>query len=298
VRYSVELAVNPTQDTFQGKMDIDLEVTEATSLLWLNATELKISSTQLSLGGAPVPTRVVPGDADFVGFAFERPVPVGPARLSISYEGAIDKERTRGLYREKDKETWYAYTVFEPVDARRVFPCFDEPGFKVPWRLSLRVRSGDVALANTAIESQGAPLADGTRVVTFAETKPLPSYLIAFVVGPFVDGTFSPRDGMGLLFVSLRGRTTRATAYAFVKENFDKLVSGLASMEGAGALFQMPAFFCDKASRQDAEAFFTPRASKVDGAPLSLRRSLERVDLCIAAQERNKADITAFLKRY
>jgi aminopeptidase N len=207
VRYSVELAVNPTQDTFQGKMDIDLEVTEATSFLWLNATELKISSAQLSLGGAPVPTRVVPGDADFVGFAFERPVPPGPARLSVSYEGVVDKERTRGLYREKDKDTWYAYTVFEPVDARRVFPCFDEPGFKVPWRLSLRVRSGDVALANTAVESQGAPLADGTRVVTFAETKPLPSYLIAFVVGPFdvVDGGTFGRARTPLRFIVPQG---------------------------------------------------------------------------------------------
>jgi alanyl aminopeptidase len=208
VRYAAELTVVPTQDTFQGKIDIDLEVTAATSLLWLNATELKIASAQLTQEGTTMAARVVPGGADFAGFAFERPVAPGQARLSVSYEGVIDKERTQGLYREQEKDAWYAYTVFEPVDARRVFPCFDEPEYKVPWRLSLRVRAGDVALANSAVESQGAPLADGTQVVTFAETKPLPSYLIAFVVGPFdvVDaGTFG-RGKTPLRFIVPQGR--------------------------------------------------------------------------------------------
>jgi aminopeptidase N len=208
VRYAVELTVVPTQDTFQGKIDIDLEVTTATPVLWLNATELKISSAQLTQGGNTMAARVVPGGADFAGFLFERPVEPGQARLSISYEGVNDKERTQGLYSEKEKEAWYAYTVFQPVDARRVFPCFDEPEYKVPWRLSLRVRAGDVALANSAVESPGTPLADGMKVVTFAETKPLPSYLIAFVVGPFdvVDaGTFG-RGKTPLRFIVPQGR--------------------------------------------------------------------------------------------
>ncbi len=208
VRYAAELTVIPTQETFQGKIDIDLEVTTATSLLWLNATELKISSAQLTQAGSTMAARVVPGGADFAGFAFERPVQPGQARLSVSYEGIIDKERTQGLYREKEKDAWYAYTVFQPVDARRVFPCFDEPEYKVPWRLSLRVRAEDVALANSAVESQGAPLADGMKVVTFAETKPLPSYLIAFVVGPFdvVDGGTFGRGRTPLRFIVPQGR--------------------------------------------------------------------------------------------
>jgi aminopeptidase N len=226
VRYAVELAVNPAQDTFQGKIDIDLEVAEATSLLWLNATELKVSSAQLSAGGNTVAARIVPGGADFVGFVFERPVAPGPARLSVSYEGLIDKERTQGLYREQEKDAWYAYTVFEPVDARRVFPCFDEPNYKVPWRLSLRVRAGDVALANAPVESEGSPLADGTKLVTFAETKPLPSYLIAFVVGPFdvVDaGTFG-RGKTPLRFIVPQGRRAEL---AYALKSSARLVTAL-----------------------------------------------------------------------
>lgn len=226
VRYAVELTVVPTQDTFQGKIDIELEVAEASSLIWLNATELKVSSAQLSAGGSTVAARIVPGGADFVGFAFDKPVAPGAARLSVSYEGVIDKERTQGLYREQEKDQWYAYTVFEPVDARRVFPCFDEPAYKVPWRLSLRVRAGDVALANAPVESQGTPAADGMKLVTFAETPPFPSYLIAFVVGPFdvVDaGTFG-RAKTPLRFIVPQGRREEL---AYALKSTARLVTAL-----------------------------------------------------------------------
>jgi hypothetical protein len=121
--------------------------------------------------------------------------------------------------------------------------------------------------------------------------------LVREALGLMMDGTFPVRDGVGLLFNSLNGRETRATAYAFLKENFDTLIQRLGAGEASG-LFSVPAFFCDKASRDDARAFFSPRAGQVDGAPLVLARSLERVDLCIAAWERNQADITAFLRRY
>jgi hypothetical protein len=116
-------------------------------------------------------------------------------------------------------------------------------------------------------------------------------------LGLVLDGTFPVRDGLGLLYSSLNGRQTRATAYAFVKENFDTLLQRLGALE-ASRLFMLPGFFCDKASRDDAQAFLSSRVSRVDGAPLVLTRALERADLCIAVWERNQADITAFLRRY
>jgi ERAP1-like protein len=122
--------------------------------------------------------------------------------------------------------------------------------------------------------------------------------LVREALGLTLDGTFSPRDSMGLMYGSLSRRETRPVAYAFVKENFDKLAGSMSPMEAAQVLFNAPTFFCDKASRDEAAAFFTPRASRVDGGPLVLARALERSDLCIAAWERNKADITAFLRRY
>ena len=66
---------------------------------------------------------------------------------------------------------------------RRVFPSFDEPLYKIPWRISLRVPKADAAYFNTPIEATED--AGDMKLVRFAETKPLPSYLLAFGVGPF-----------------------------------------------------------------------------------------------------------------
>jgi aminopeptidase N len=206
--YELELRVIPTEPVFSGEIRIHLELPEATSLLWLNATGLDVASARLEAGTREVSVRVVPTAEDFLGFAFEQPVGPGPAVLSVSYTGPIDDTRSRGLYRVKEPDgEWYAYTLFEPIDARRVFPCFDEPGYKVPWRLRLRVRTGDVALANAPVEATRAA-ADGTRLVSFAESKPMPSYLVAFVVGPFdvVESGAAGRERVPVRFVLPRGR--------------------------------------------------------------------------------------------
>ncbi len=86
-------------------------------------------------------------------------------------------------------------------------PCFDEPAYKAPWKLRLRVRKGDVALANAPVESERED-GDGFKLVSFAESKPLPSYLVAFVVGPFdvVESGAAGRHGTPLRFVLPRGR--------------------------------------------------------------------------------------------
>jgi puromycin-sensitive aminopeptidase len=84
----------------------------------------------------------------------------------------------RGLYPAGDR---VAITQFEAADARRVFPCFDEPGFKAPWRIALEVEPGVVALSN------GSPIGEektaSGRLVAFSPTPPLPTYLVALVVG-------------------------------------------------------------------------------------------------------------------
>ncbi len=207
-RYELELTVVPTESTFTAEVRVDLELTAVTSLLWLNATELTVEHASVSAGGRAVVARPVPGGEDFVGFAFEAPVGPGAAVLTVSYRGPIDDVRSRGLYRVREPDgEWYAYTFFEPIDARRLVPCFDEPGFKVPWRLRLKVRRGDVALANAPVESE-REAEDGMKLVSFAPSKPLPSYLLAFVVGPFevVESGTAGRHGTPLRFVLPRGR--------------------------------------------------------------------------------------------
>ena len=84
----------------------------------------------------------------------------------------------------KEGDQWYVYSQFEPTDARRAFPCFDEPRFKVPWQLTLHVPKDDVALANSP-ELSETDEPDGMKAVKFKESKPLPSYLVALAVGTF-----------------------------------------------------------------------------------------------------------------
>src|SRR5208337_352864 len=101
-------------------------------------------------------------------FVFDRALAPGKARLTIAYHGAIDQERSRAIYaaREGDGEP-YLYTFFEPIDARRAFPCFDEPSYKVPWKLSFHVPKGDVALANAPVVAEHDEA--GAKVVEMAE---------------------------------------------------------------------------------------------------------------------------------
>jgi alanyl aminopeptidase len=182
--YAVDLAIDPGKDTFRGSADIEIRIKEKTGLLWLNASDLAIAKVSANAGGRAVGVRAVPGGENFVGFAFDRPLAPGGVKLHVEYTGKVDETSTQGVFRQKDGADWYVFTQFETTDARRAFPCFDEPSFKVRWQLTLRIPSGTTAVSNTPIEVESAG-SDGARVVRFKRTEPLPSYLVAFGVGPF-----------------------------------------------------------------------------------------------------------------
>jgi cytosol alanyl aminopeptidase len=208
--YAAELSIDPGKDAFQGSVSIDLRLKERTSLLWLNATALQITKASAVVSDRTVAVRALPGGDDFVGFAFARPVGPGNVVLKIDYTGTLDRSSTQGLFREKDGEDWYAFSMFEATDARRAFPCFDEPGYKVPWQLTLRIPSGDTAVSNTPIESESAG-ADGSRVVRFKKTKPLPSYLVALGIGPFdyLDAGTAGSQNTKIRIVTPRGKASQ-----------------------------------------------------------------------------------------
>ncbi len=211
-RASVSLTLVPGADAFEGEIDLELAFHEATDLLWLNATEIEVREARLEAGGATIAARAVPGGDDFVGFAFARPAPKGPARLRVAYRGRVSAKNDRGVFREVERGKAYLFSQFENIEARRAFPCFDEPGFKIPWKVSLRVQEADGAFSNTPVEREER--GGGFKVLHFAETKPLPAYLVAFAVGPFdvVDGGKSKR-GTPVRVVAPAGQGPEA-AYA------------------------------------------------------------------------------------
>ncbi|HEX6836718.1 MAG TPA: M1 family aminopeptidase [Polyangia bacterium] len=215
--YALDLRVVPSEPTFSGNITIDLRVDAPTSLVWLNATDLTIDGAEFHVGGAAQAARVVPGGDDYVGFVPAHALAKGAAQLTVHWHGKLDAEKSRALYRVSEgggADDWYAYTFFEPTDARRAFPCFDEPSYKVPWKLTFHVKKTHVALANAAVASESDE-PGGMKMVTLEESKPLPSYLVAFVVGPFelVDGGKAGRGNTPIRFIVPRGRAAE-TRYA------------------------------------------------------------------------------------
>jgi alanyl aminopeptidase len=173
---TAELGIDPSQESFEGKETIDLQLAEMTPFLWLNADGLQILDTN-------PPSQVTDAQPGFVGLSFPTSLPAGAASLQIHWRGKISSTDTDGCFRQRENGEWYAMTHLEPTGARRIFPSFDEPSFKVPWKISLRVRKADAAFFNTPVESTED--AGEQKILHFTETKPLPSYLLAWAVGPY-----------------------------------------------------------------------------------------------------------------
>ncbi|MBV9771111.1 MAG: M1 family metallopeptidase, partial [Bryobacterales bacterium] len=183
-RYAVDLTIVPDRDTFRGSVDINVEIRTSTEIIWLNAIGLDIQTAGFSPDlGAPLTATTVPSGGQFVGFAFNRMIS-GKGVLHVTYEGKISRNSSAGVFQLKENREWYVYSQFEPTDARRAFPCFDEPSFKVPWQLTLHVPKDDLAVSNTPVESQSRE-SKGMKAVRFKQSPPLPSYLVALAVGRF-----------------------------------------------------------------------------------------------------------------
>ena len=179
-RYGVELSIDPAAKSFSGRLVIDLELSEPTDEIVLHAIELTLARATLRGDGQPVEARIDLAPASETAILrFPRKLAPGKRSLEIDWSGRFC-EGLRGLYQAGS----VAVTQFEAADARRLFPCFDEPAFKARWALSLELPQGLVALSNGA-QLKEEPRGDRRRV-TFAETPPLSSYLIAIAAGPLV----------------------------------------------------------------------------------------------------------------
>jgi alanyl aminopeptidase len=220
IGYTARLAIDPAKPTFDGAITIDGTVSERSSVLWLHGRDLQITRAAASQGdpfasprGISAALTVTPRGEDLLEIHADPPLEPGPWQLVFEYTGVLDDVNTTGAFRQTVHGASYVFSQFEAIYARRVFPCFDEPDVKVPWQLTLDVPDGQLAVANTAATSDTA-LGDGRHRVVFAPTKPLPSYLIAFGVGPFdVVPAGATKRGTPVRIVTLNGRAADA-AYA------------------------------------------------------------------------------------
>ncbi len=210
---TVQLTIDPARETFEGSVSIDVDLRASTSIIWLNAKNLTISSALISQGDTARPARIVPGSEERIGIDGGQPL-AGLATVRIVYQGRLDDKGLVGPYRRKSGGEWYVYTTFTPIDARRAFPCFDEPRFKVPWDISIRVKREHKAFSNgREISETEEP--NGWKLVKFATTEPLPAELVAFAVGPFdVYGGGLAGHGTPVRVITAKGHAAEGHAAA------------------------------------------------------------------------------------
>lgn len=252
--YRIELSLDPSKEYYAGTVDVDIEILKPAKEIWLNVEGLQVRQASLENGPA---LKIVTQPHDFVGFEAAQELKPGKAKLHVEFTGKFDSKNSNGIFRMEEAGDWYSFTQFEPIAARAGFPCYDEPGFKVPWQLTLRVPRGMKAAANTpALEETS----DGewTRV-RFAQSKPMPSYLVAFAVGPFefVDAGTAGLKKTPLRIITPRGKAAEARyaveitgmvleeleAYFGIPYPYEKLDSiaipltfGFGAMENAGLI--------------------------------------------------------------
>jgi cytosol alanyl aminopeptidase len=210
VSYRVQLKLDPAQPSFSGSITIRVNVKTAADTIWLNANHINVDQAWFEAGGTKLTAKPEAHGDDFLALHFDSPVPAGSGEIHIRYTGAVRQQDSSGIFHMVDNGNHYLFTQFEQIDARAAFPCFDEPSYKVPWQLTLNVPETDTAVSNTPPqheETQG-----DRRLYTFEETKPLPSYLIAFGVGPFdyVSAGKAGKRGVPVRIITPKGHANEA----------------------------------------------------------------------------------------
>jgi puromycin-sensitive aminopeptidase len=160
---------------------IALRLARPTREIVLHSLDLNIESVAIDGESGERPRYDTAAETATLRFA--REIPPGEHTLELGWRGEIHPS-LRGLYRSLRGEERYAATQFEAADARRAFPCFDEPEFKARFKLELVHPSGNAAIANMPIESQ-EQLGEHRTRTRFRETPKISSYLVAFTVGPY-----------------------------------------------------------------------------------------------------------------
>ncbi len=212
-RYALALVVDPAKERFTGDVTIDVEIPSTTSAIVLHGRELTILRAEAMADGQHVPAqaalRMAAGGKEAeeeLVLTLGRPVAAGRAQIRIAYSAPLSADSLSGLYRVKDGDASYAFTQFEPMDARRMFPCFDEPGYKVPFDVKVTTPKGNLVVANTNEISRTDSEDGRSTTFSFATTPPLPTYLVGLAVGP-LEVLEGPKTPVPIRLVTTKGKT-------------------------------------------------------------------------------------------
>ena len=181
-RYRLHLDVDPRRDRFAGELEIELHAPSGTRAIELHAVDLDIEEASVEDDDGRVAVKATRRNPkrESVTLRLERDLASAGARIRLKYTGPLRRD-LRGLYLARSGRRRYAATQLEAADARRMFPCFDEPDKKARFAISVTIPTRHRAVSNGPVASETTRGA--RKTLHFRETPPLSTYLIALVVG-------------------------------------------------------------------------------------------------------------------
>jgi cytosol alanyl aminopeptidase len=206
--YALNLKLDPRAERFSGQVRIKVRLNRSLEHLWLHASGIDVASVALTdaRGKTHTAQLAVRNASGVAEVSFDGMLAAQDIELTIDYSAPFNG-KLQGLYKVKVGNDAYAVTQMEATSARYAFPCFDEPRFKTPFDVTLSVPKDEVVIANTRPTGQQEAEAGEWKTVTFARTKPLPTYLIALAVGPWdvVEGPPLAANSVRRQALALRG---------------------------------------------------------------------------------------------
>ena len=182
--YELQLRPDLENFTFHGVETISLEILKPTKTLTLHSKELEIITASISGIFGKISYDI---KSETATFTFPRAIKSGKIKLTLVFKGILN-DKMRGFYKSsyvfEGKVHHIATTQLEATDARRAFPCFDEPAQKAVFHMSLVVPKGKTVISNT-LPISNAIHESGYEVIKFSPTPKMSTYLLAFIVGDF-----------------------------------------------------------------------------------------------------------------
>jgi aminopeptidase N len=184
--YELWFAPDLDKETFRGRETITVDIAAPTAAITLNAAEITFGEVTIESGGQKQAATVTLNEKDETAtLKVPNTLAKGTAAIHITYTGILNGQ-LRGFYLSKANGRKYAVSQMEATDARRAFPCFDEPAFKATFAITLMVDAADTAISNGKQVSDTPGPEPGKHTIVFAPTPKMSSYLVALLVGDFV----------------------------------------------------------------------------------------------------------------
>jgi len=239
--YEIDMVMDPDAEGFSGTVKIVVDNKEATNKIWMHGKHMSVSKAVATLSDGtemPLTFTELSAEAAPSGIAHltsAETIPAGLMTLTLAYETPYNQSLNSAYQVMRDGEG-YIITQFEPLGAREAFPSFDEPKYKVPFTLSITAPKSDYVYANTP-KVKSTELDSGWVKHDFAQTRPLPTYLVAFGAGPWdvVDYGILPKNDVRKTDLRLRGIAAKGEGknLTYALENTDGILSALEDYFGS-----------------------------------------------------------------